>query len=579
MSPTSPEAQQRKRLITHGLPAVLLATVAFALGISVGNDPAAEIEAVERFAQAWIDQDFATMHTELTPAAQAETSPEELQRQYEQAQETATLVAIGAGEPRGPLEQAGEKIVALPLVIETTAFGEISGELAVPVEEGAIAWRQSMVFPGLAVEERLERVTEAPERAPILARDGSKLAEGPASARVTNGTGGVVAGEIGEPPAERAKQMAGQGFPEGTPAGNSGLELAFDGRLAGSPGGELRAVGGAEMRVIASTKPTAGKPLKTTIDPALQDASVAALGDLFGGIAVLDARNGEIRALAGVAFSAPQPPGSTMKIVTTVAGLEAGVTSPKKEYPVETSNSSVEGYEIPNAYDEACGGTLISSFAHSCNTVFGPMGVEIGAQKFIEVSEKFGFNSPPTLYNEEALAAVQPASSTIPTPIEGDLELAFSALGQGQVLATPLQMASVAQTIANAGVRSPTSMVKDPELQSDAGEVEVTSPEVADQLTTMMVEVINSGTGSAAAVADAQVAGKTGTAELGTPKEGVAIDPENPGDVEQEVDAWFAAFAPAAKPELAIAVMIVNAEGDGGAIAAPIAQQVLAAGL
>lgn len=577
----SPEAsdQQRRRLLTHGLPVAVIALVAFIVGVNVGGGDSEEIGAVERFADAWIDQDFEAMQAELTPAAQAETTAEELRGLYEQTQQTATLVAIGRGEPRGPLEEDGDTVVALPLRVETSAFGTISGEMAIPVSDGAVAWRESMLFPGLEEGESLRSDTEAPDRAPILARDGSKLAEGPASGRTTNGSGGIVTGEVGEPPAERAEEMLEQGFPAGTPAGNSGLELAFDEVLAGTPGGQLRAVGAAGPRILASTRPTAGEPVKTTIDPSLQEAAATALGGLFGGIAVLDAKNGEVRALAGVAFSAPQPPGSTMKIITTVAGLEAGVTKPDKEYPVETSNSSVEGYAIPNAYDEACGGSLVESFAHSCNTVFGPMGPEIGAEKFVEVAEDFGFNEPPTLYNAQALAAVEPPASTIPTPIEGELLLAFSAIGQGQVLATPLQMASTAQVIANGGVRSPTPIVKDPELQAAAGGVEVTDEKTAEQMKTMMIEVVNSGTGSSAALDGVQVAGKTGTAELGVPKDGIV--PEDPeAEIEQEVDAWFAAFAPADKPELAIAVMIVNAEGDGGAIAAPIARQVLeAAGL
>jgi peptidoglycan glycosyltransferase len=147
------------------------------------------------------------------------------------------------------------------------------------------------------------------------------------------------------------------------------------------------------------------------------------------------------------------------------------------------------------------------------------------------------------------------------------------------VLATPLVMASVAQTIANNGVRSPTSLVKDDSLAAKATDTEVVPPGVADEVREMMVEVVASGTGTAAALPDAVAAGKTGTAELG-PKADQVIDPSNPdAEVELEVNAWFAAFAPAKDPKLAIAVMIVNADGDGGAVAAPIAREVLAAGL
>jgi peptidoglycan glycosyltransferase len=174
---------------------------------------------------------------------------------------------------------------------------------------------------------------------------------------------------------------------------------------------------------------------------------------------------------------------------------------------------------------------------------------------------------------------VQPPSSTIPDPIGSDLEVAVTAIGQGQVLATPLQMASVAQTIAAGGVRSPTAIVKSPELGPETGPVEVVDPEIAEQVGEMMVAVVNSGTGTAAALPDVAVAGKSGTAELG-PAEGAEVDPEDPdAEVEQALDAWFTAYAPAKDPKLVVAVMIVNAAGGGGEIAAPIAREVLAAGL
>jgi penicillin-binding protein A len=104
----------------------------------------------------------------------------------------------------------------------------------------------------------------------------------------------------------------------------------------------------------------------------------------------------------------------------------------------------------------------------------------------------------------------------------------------------------------------------------------VTTPEVAQELTRMMVQVVRNGTGEAASLPKVAVAGKSGTAELG-PAGG---DPDNPeAEPEQAVDAWFTAFAPAGRPRLAVAVMIVEAEGDGGVVAAPIAREVLAAGL
>ncbi len=555
----------------------MIAAIAFGVGVyfSGGSD---DRDSVDRFAAAWAAGDYAAMYAELSPEAQTEFADQEFVEAYEEAMEVSTLTAIEVGESRGPIDHNGEQQVAVPIEYTTRSFGVVSGELGVPVSDGMVAWSPRLVFPGLEDGEELDRKTTAPKRAPIVAADGSALAEGPASARTTVGAGGILTGEIGEPPTERAREMKRQGFADGTPAGTNGLELAFDGKLAGTPGGKLLAKGGSETRVLAQAKPIPGKPLKTTIDPDLQQAAATALGDLFGGVAVLDADNGDVKALAGIAFSAPQPPGSVMKIITVGAGLTEGITSLDTDYPVVTSEI-VDGREIENAHGETCGGDLTTSFAKSCNTVFAPMGAELGPERLIKEAETYGFNSPPTLYNDEALAATQPASSTIPDPLASDLDTGVSAIGQGQVLATPLQIASVAQTIANDGTRSPTSIVKNPDLQSSFEGAEVLSPEIADDIKGMMVEVVNSGTGQAAKLPNTTVAGKTGTAELG-PSVDQVVDPTDPdAEVELDVDAWFAAFAPAKNPKLAVAVMIVNADGDGGVVAAPIAARVLAAGL
>jgi cell division protein FtsI/penicillin-binding protein 2 len=159
------------------------------------------------------------------------------------------------------------------------------------------------------------------------------------------------------------------------------------------------------------------------------------------------------------------------------------------------------------------------------------------------------------------------------------LEIGSTAIGQFRTLATTLQMASVAQTIANEGKRMPTPIAKDPALQSDAEPVEVTPPKTAATIRDLMIQVVANGTGTAAALPGIQVAGKTGTAELGPAalEPGEELEPDE--EVPQELDAWFIAFAPAADPKLAVAVMVVNAEGDGGEIAAPIARDILAAGL
>ena len=117
--------------------------------------------------------------------------------------------------------------------------------------------------------------------------------------------------------------------------------------------------------------------------------------------------DGSVQALAGVAFSAPQPPGSTFKIVTTSAALEDGKVSTSDEFPIETA-AVIEGREVANAHDEPCGGTFSQSFAKSCNSVFAPLGVEVGAERLVEEAEQYGFNARPALYNDAATKAVRP---------------------------------------------------------------------------------------------------------------------------------------------------------------------------
>ena len=272
-------------------------------------------------------------------------------------------------------------------------------------------------------------------------------------------------GEVSTPRRARAEELTAEGFPPGSLTGTSGLELAFDSRLAGQPGGQLLAStpdqegtvdGGREL---ASSEPVKGKAVRTSIDPDLQASAVAALGDLYGGVALLDAKKGSVLALAGLGYSAPQPPGSTFKVITATAALENGLVKTTDEFPVESSNSDI-GREISNAHDELCGGDFVTTFADSCNTVFAPLGVEVGAEELVDTAERFGFNSPPALFDEAATAALDPPASSIPEELDSTVAVGETAIGQGQVLATPLEMAAVAQTIANGGVRLPNPIAK-----------------------------------------------------------------------------------------------------------------------
>jgi peptidoglycan glycosyltransferase len=571
--------ERRRRLATRTIPLALLALVAFVAGVIVGAGPAAETQSAERFVDAWVSQDFKAMDAELNQASQRRYPARSLRQAYLDAQQKATLRTLDPGSVEGPDSVAGTDVVTVPIGLGTVAFGKFESQLRLPFSDGGIDWGPHLAFPGLRPGEELADDIQLAHRGAIVARDGTPLATGPPQSR-SSPLGGAaidVAGEVGLPDASELDRLARQGFPAGTPVGISGLERAFNARLAGKPGGRLlaRSDDGSE-RVLAQGDPVPGKQVKTTIDPDLQRAGVAGLAGRAGGVAVLDTRSGAVRALAGSAFSAPQPPGSTFKVVTTTAALQKGVVKLGDQFPV-SDGIDVGGRFIANAHDEFCGGSFTQAFAESCNAVFAPLGPKIGNDQLVATAERYGFNAEPTLYDAAATQITDPPEPSIPEQIGDDLDLGVSAIGQGEVLATPLEMASVAQTIAARGVRMPTPIVSGPTLQADAEPQRVMSRKIASQLRDLMIGVVNAGTGIAAALPGVQVAGKTGTAELG-PKPGAPSPP--PGEQpEQSVDAWFTSFAPAHNPRLAVAVLLVDADADGGTVAAPVAHDVLATAL
>jgi cell division protein FtsI/penicillin-binding protein 2 len=552
----------------------LLGLAAFVAGAIRGVDHN-DLGSAQDFVDAWASQDFRAMYAQISPSSARQYPLDEFTADYEKAQDTATVKHVDAGEATEP--DSGGSAASVPVALATHAFGNVERDLTLPLDGGKVTWTPDLVFPGLRDGERLVRHTTVPKRAPILANDGTPLAEGPATARSSPlGTAAsAVAGSVSTPSHKQQPELERLGFPAGYPTGTSGLELAFDTRLAGHPGGELVALPASDGkaatggRILASAVPIPGKPVHTTIDPDLQQAAVAALGGTYGGVAVLDADDGSVRAVAGIAFSGPQPPGSTFKLITTTAALETGAVKLSDTFPIQTS-TTVDGREIENANGEACGGTFPEAFAESCNSVFVPLGPKVGSERLVGTAEEYGFNSAPSLYEERAVKAAGVPESSLPKTISSDVDLGVTAIGQGEVLATPLEMASVAQAIANGGVREPTSLVTDRSLLANAKPVRVTSSDITSTLRSLMIGVVTSGTGTAAALPGIQVAGKTGTAELG-PVTGGRV-----GEGAQRVDAWFTAFAPATDPKLAVAAMVVNASGAGGDVAAPIVRSVMA---
>ena len=555
---------RNRRLVVLGV----LAVLAFAGGIVAGAaGESRQMKAAKSFTAAWSRADFARMHGLLSPAARRRTSLRRLTRAYRRAAVTATTARIATQPPR----RVSDGVYDVPVSVATRIFGRVNGTIRLPIvmegDRAGVDWSSTMVFPGLREGERLRRTTRLPTRGTLQARDGTVIAEGDDRATELDPGVASIKGEVGAAPPERARDLAAHGVPASAQVGLSGLEREFDKSLIGTPGGTLRA----GARILARGRPEKSAPVRTTVDLDVQTAAVTALGDRFGGIAVLRPADGEVLALAGIAYSAPQPPGSVFKIITLAGALEAGVVRPSSRFPVETS-TSLEGVQLENANGEACGGTLRESFAESCNSVFAPLGAKLGARKLVSTAERFGFNSTPSL--------VGAARSTIPPAddIGDSLAVGSSAIGQGEVLATPLEMATVAAAIGEHGRRRAPTLRKG----ASTAVTRATTASVARTVRGYMESVVQSGTGMGAKIDGARVAGKTGTAELRStvPTDPPPDDPAHPIPEEDktDTDAWFVSFAPASRPRVAVAVLLVG-EGAGGESAAPAAKPVLEAAL
>ncbi len=593
--------ESRNQRLRRARPVLVLAGAAFVIGAILGarhSEPPGYAVA-DRFVAAWTRADYTSMYSEIAASSRRDTSITEFANLYEEALTTATAThELMLGKARA----APGGAISVPVRVHTRLFGVLSLDFTIriaPSEAAAanpgphILWSRSLEFPGLRPGELLTRNTTLPPRAALLARNGSVLAEAltdttadaqSSEANRDSPLGSVadaVIGTVGPVPAARRQALEQQGVPAQAIVGLSGLELAFDERLRGTPGGELLA----GARELAYAKPRPAPPLRTSVSPTLQRAAVTALGGQYGGIVAFAPGTGEILAVAGLGFDVLQPPGSTFKMVTTTGVLTAKLAGLHTVFPYATS-ATLDGVKLSNANGEECGGSLELAFAVSCNSVFSPLGVKLGATRLVATAEAFGFN-----HEAGILGAPE---STLPSAaqIQGELDLGSTAIGQGQVLASPLEMATVAATVADAGHRpQPTFLL----THAHAGAPVMSEP-VARDMRHLMIAVVREGTGTAAAIPGVTVAGKTGTAELKTAtacsstQTGEASSSEaheagkegcQPQSTESEAantDAWFAAFAPALHPRIVVCVLLVK-DGAGGATAAPVAREVIEAAL
>ncbi|HEX3425183.1 MAG TPA: penicillin-binding protein 2 [Acidimicrobiales bacterium] len=265
-------------------------------------------------------------------------------------------------------------------------------------------------------------------------------------------------------------------------------------------------------------------------------------------------------------------PGSTFKVITASAVFDHQPALATKVYPTLSALPlpNAGGQVLRNFNGEVCGGPLPSLFRVSCNSGFAAIGLDLGASALASEANSFGFNQKLPIDLPEAAQSYFPPASSFGNDLPG---LAKSAIGQENVQAVPLGMALVAAGIANNGVIM-TPHILD-HVSNSQGQVvstyqakpwiTATSPQTASQMTQLMIQVVQSGTGVAAQIPGVQVAGKTGTAQTGN----------------NTIHAWFVCFAPATAPKVAVAVLVENQpegnDAQGGTIAAPIAKAIVQA--
>ena len=542
------------------MPLAVIAVAAFVVGAIVASSPGrAERRVVTEYARDWTRGDYRGMYGLLASESRAHTSQRKFTGEYADAADTSTLTklaVVNVGSRRG-------NMIPVQMLATTRLFGVLHETLEVPVvgsgSNVSVRFSRELLFPGMRPGDRLHRQVELAPRAALLASDGTPLAEGPQRTSPIPDVAGQIAGTVGAIPADQAAAYAAQGYPSDAKVGLDGMERIFQTQLAGTPGGSL--MSGHRILALTPTKP--GKDVHTTISPTIERAALAAIAGRYAGMTVMDPRSGRLLAVAGVGFSALQPPGSTMKIITATGALEAGIVKLSTVFP-DAGAAVIDGYTLHNAGGEVCGGTFLNAFAVSCNSVFAPLGAKLGAKRFVDVAERFGFNKSPSITGA--------AESQIPSAsdIGSSLAVGSSAIGQGKVLASTLEMTDVAATIAMGGRRPlPTLQAHQP-----ARFVHVTSRRIARLVQKLMIAVVQFGTGVSAQIPGVQVAGKTGTAEL--------KDTNNPNDPNanspMNTDSWFVGYAPVGKPRVVVGALF-PAQGAGAATAAPAVHSVLEAAL
>jgi peptidoglycan glycosyltransferase len=413
----------------------------------------------------------------------------------------------------------------------------------------------------------------------IFARDGAVLARN----RVT-GRGSTRFFERVYPTAKLFSHVIGYSFVE---RGRAGLERFDNDDLTGETD---------EFTSIIDDlrgKEREGDDLITALDPGAQRVAIEALAGRPGSVVAIEPQTGRVRAMVSVpdfdpnripnAFSelnkAPQsplfnratqsgyPPGSTFKVVTATAALDTGAFTPQSALDGK-SPKEIGGVPLTNFGGQSFGSVpLTTALTKSVNTVWAQVGERLGKDTMYKYMRRFGFNSKPPIDlpgDELRTSAVFDGAKVLDD--SDAVDIGRVAIGQERLLVTPLQMAMVVSAIANDGSLMRPHLVQEVRDQDGrtvrevepSEQSEVMKAATARTLGAMMSQVVEEGTGTAAALAGIDVAGKTGTAEVGGTNQ-----------------AWFIAFAPVGDPRVAIAATVERTTGQGGTVAAPIAKRVM----
>jgi penicillin-binding protein A len=342
-----------------------------------------------------------------------------------------------------------------------------------------------------------------------------------------------------------------------------------------------------------------GDSIRTALDSKAQQAAIDGLAGRKGAVVALEPSSGQVLAMASTpsydpnnldkgdkykrlatddanaplvnrATQAGYPPGSTFKTVTATAALDSGKYTPNSTVSGK-NGKKISGVPLNNFGGEDFGDiTLTDALTHSVNTVWAEVGEKLGIDTMASYMLKYGFYKQPPidLPSDQLLASGERENGRLLRPRSRKIDVGRMAIGQDKLLVTPLQMATVAATIANGGVRMEphiTDKIIDPDgrvqdqIERKRAE-RVMNVNTARALTGMMKQVVKEGTGTAAALEGVEVAGKTGTAEI---------------DIARKInDCWFIGFT----NDVAVAVVLERVQGgQGGTVAAPVAKKVFEA--